>query len=314
VSTTFYTTDGSDPTASGTARVYTTPFPVPSTAVVKSASTDAAGNIEPARSWRVQIDTITPSTPISCNGDPCAGSVYQSPVTLTLPAMDAGGSGLARTIYTLDGTDPTTSTTAKTYGGPITLTQTTTVKASSVDNAGNVEPTGTSVVQVGSSGGTSGSATVVPTYDSYTAKGNPTATHGSEGSINVNSGASERRAHLMFTVGSIPAGAIGVTATLQIYSQSSAASTVTVTLSQEATAWNEGSLTWNNQPPLGSTVTTRAGLTAGAYNTFDVSSLINRNGTYGMVITDNNTTQRYLSSKESSPLVPPRLAVSWMVP
>ena len=62
------------------------------------------------------------------------------------------------------------------------------------------------------------------------------------------------------------------------------------------------------------TVTTKAGLTSGAYNTFDVSSLIRQNGTYAVVITDNNTTQRYLSSKESSPLFPPQLVVSWTAP
>lgn len=314
VASTFYTTDGTDPATSSTARVYTAPFPVTSTTTVKAATTDTAGNVEPTRSWSIRIDTTAPSTPIYCNGDPCGTAPYAGPVTVTLPAMDAGGSGLAKTTYTLDGTDPATSTTAKTYGGPFTIGQTTTVKAFSVDNAGNVEPTGTTVVRIGSGGGTSGSVTLGPSDDSYTAKGNPTATHGSEGSINVNSGTSERRAHLKFTVTGIPAGAVGVTATLRAYSQSSAASTVTFTVSQEGTGWTEGGLTWNNQPAAGATVTTKAGLTTGAYNTFDVSSLINQNGTYALVITDNNTTQRYLSSKESSPLFPPQLVVSWTVP
>jgi hypothetical protein len=100
-----------------------------------------------------------------------------------------------------------------------------------------------------------------------------------------------------------------------LFSQSSAGSTVTFTASQTAvTGWTEGTIVWNNQPALGATVTTRAGMTSGTYNTFDVSSQVTRNGTYAMVITSNNSTQRYLSSKESSPSRPPQLVVSWTVP
>ena len=181
-----------------------------------------------------------------------------------------------------------------------------------VDKAGNVEPTGTQLVQIGSGGGTKGSVTLTPTGDSYTSQGNPNGTHGSDGSLNVNSGSSERRAYLKFNVTAIPSNAIGVTAALNMYSQSSAGSTVTFTLSQTTTGWDESSITWANQPALGSTVTTRAGMTSGVYNTFDVSSQVTRNGLYAMVITSNNTTQRYLSSKESSQ--PPQLVVSWTVP
>jgi hypothetical protein len=312
--TTFYTTDGSDPATSATARTYTAPLLVSSTTTVKASTRDAAGNAESTKSWLVQIDTVLPSTPIACNADPCGSGVYAGAVTMTLPATDAGGSGLASTRYTTDGTDPVTSATATPYSGPFTLTQTSTVKAYSVDNAGNVEPTGTQLVQIGSSGGTTGSVTLNPTDDSYTSKGNPTGTHGSEGSLNINSGTSERRSYMKFNVSAIPANAIGVTATVKAYSQSSAGSTVTFTLSQTATTWNESTIVWNNQPVLGATVTTRAGLTSGAYNTFEVSSQVTRNGTYAMVITSNNSTQRYLSSRESSPLRPPQLVVSWTVP
>jgi hypothetical protein len=89
---------------------------------------------------------------------------------------------------------------------------------------------------------------------------------------------------------------------------------VTITLSRTATTWTEGALTWNNQPAIGATVTTKAGLSSGAYNSFDVSSLVTGNGTYAIVVTDNSTTQRYFSAKESSPLFPPQLVLSWTIP
>ncbi|MGZ4481586.1 MAG: CBM96 family carbohydrate-binding protein [Gaiellales bacterium] len=313
VARTVYTTDGTDPGTSTTAVTYSGPFTVASTSTVKFRSYDGAGNAEPTVSQPVQIDTVLPTTPIYCNADPCGSAPYTSGVTVTLPATDAGGSGLARTAYTTDGSDPATSATAKPYSGPFTLTTTTTVKAYSVDVAGNVEPTGSKLVQINSTG-TLTTATLTPSDDSYTAKGNASATHGSERSLNVNSGTGERRAFVKFDVGVIPAGATGLTATLKLYSQSSASSSVLFTLSQVATSWNEATITWNNQPALGTTITNKAGLTNGAYNSFDLSALVTGNGTYAMAVTENNSTQRYFSSKESSPNNPPQLVLSWTSP
>jgi hypothetical protein len=313
VARTAYTTDGTDPATSVTAVTYAGPFTVAATTTVRYRSWDVAGNASATVSQSVQIDTVLPTTPIYCNGDPCGTAPYTTAVTVTLPATDAGGSGLARTSYTTDGTDPVTSATAKPYTGPFTIAQTTTVKAYSVDVAGNVEPVGSRLVQVTSTG-TVKTATLAPTDDSYTAKGNASATHGSERSLNVNSGTSERRAFVKFNVAVIPAGATGLTATLRLQSQSSAASTVIFTVTQVATSWAEPALTWNNQPAMGSPVTNKAGLTDGAFNSFDLSSLVTGNGTYAVAVTSNNTTQRYFSSKESSAANAPQLVLSWTSP
>jgi peptidoglycan/xylan/chitin deacetylase (PgdA/CDA1 family) len=86
-------------------------------------------------------DTTPPTTTITCNGGPCSGWFKTTPVTVTLSATDAGGSGVNKTVYTTDGTDPATSPTAKTYAGPFPIAATTTVRFSSTDIAGNVEST-----------------------------------------------------------------------------------------------------------------------------------------------------------------------------
>ncbi|MCU1656436.1 MAG: Alkaline phosphatase [Pseudonocardiales bacterium] len=148
VAATFYTSDGSDPASSSTAVAYNGVFTVASTTTVKYYSRDVAGNAEPTRTQPVQIDTVMPTTPIYCNGDPCQSASYTSAVTVTLPASDAGGSGLARTVYTVDGTDPTSSPSAHTYSGPFTVSQTATIRASSTDNAGNVETPGSQLIQI----------------------------------------------------------------------------------------------------------------------------------------------------------------------
>ncbi len=92
-------------------------------------------------------DTSTPTTTISCNGAPCSSSPYSGVVSVTLAATDIG-SGVSVTRFTVDGTDPTT--TSPTYTGAFNVNgsnTSTTVKFRSWDLAGNVEATNTQVIQ-----------------------------------------------------------------------------------------------------------------------------------------------------------------------
>jgi Bacterial Ig domain/Chitobiase/beta-hexosaminidase C-terminal domain len=137
VKATYYTTNGSTPTTSST--VYTAPFTVSATTSVKFFSVDNAGNSEAVKSQAIQIDTIAPTTAITCNNTTCSTGWYKpSPVTVALTATDnSGGSGVAATYYTTDGTNPQTSTTTILYTGSFAVSQTTTVQYCSVDVAGN---------------------------------------------------------------------------------------------------------------------------------------------------------------------------------
>jgi hypothetical protein len=314
VARTSYSVNGVDPATSTSARRYDGPFTVSQTTTVEVSSRDVLGNVEPTKFQVVTVDPTPPTTAISCNGGTCNSTPYAGSVSVSVNATDEpGGSGVARTVYTVDGSDPTTSTSAQTYSGPFTVSRTTTVKASSTDHAGNVEPAKTQVISIVTQPPTKGSVTLSPTDDSYTAKGNPGATHGSEGSVNVNSG-TERRSFVKFTVAGIPQGATGVNATLKLFSQSGAPTTVSFPVSQVSSAWTESSLTWLNQPALGPTLSTKSGLTNGAINAFDLANLVTGNGTYAVAITSNNTTQRYFSSKEASAAQRPQIVVSWTNP
>jgi predicted 3-demethylubiquinone-9 3-methyltransferase (glyoxalase superfamily) len=147
VSKTYYTTNGSTPTTSST--VYAGPFQVSSTSTVKFFSVDNTGNAEVVKSQAVQVDTAAPTTTIRCNGAACTTGWYRTtPVSVTLSATDTGGSGVKTTVYTTDGSNPQTSTTAVAYSGPFSVSRTTTVKYYSADLAGNSESVKTQQIQV----------------------------------------------------------------------------------------------------------------------------------------------------------------------
>src|SRR5207249_337580 len=75
----------------------------------------------------------------------CSSSAYSAPVTVALSASDAQ-SGVASIHYTTDGSDPTLS--SPTYSAPFTVSSTATVKYRAWDNAGNVEPTKSQLIQI----------------------------------------------------------------------------------------------------------------------------------------------------------------------
>jgi peptidoglycan/xylan/chitin deacetylase (PgdA/CDA1 family)/PKD repeat protein len=136
VDKTYYTTDGSTPTKSSA--VATGPFTVSSTSTLKYFSVDKVGNAETVQSQQIRIDRTPATTTIRCNTTACSTGWYTVAVQVTLPATDdTGGSGVAATYYTTDGSTPTAQS-AK-YAGAFTVASTTTVKFFSLDTAGNTE-------------------------------------------------------------------------------------------------------------------------------------------------------------------------------
>jgi hypothetical protein len=141
-----YTTDGSDPTQSN-GTVYGGSFSVSSTTTVKYRAYDYAGNAEPVNTQTIQIDTVAPTSSISCNGAACSSSYYTTTVSVALSARDTGGSGVSSLRYTTDGTTPTSSN-GQDYTGPFTLSSPTTVKYRAFDGAGNAEPVNSALIRV----------------------------------------------------------------------------------------------------------------------------------------------------------------------
>ena len=113
--------------------------------VVKSMS-EAIGGLLPTVTPVKPVDKTAPTTQIVCDEDPCETSWYDWAPSVALLPTDFGGSGVAATRYTTDGSTPTTKS-AK-FDAPITVSKTTTIKYRTWDGAGNVEATRSFTIRV----------------------------------------------------------------------------------------------------------------------------------------------------------------------
>jgi peptidoglycan/xylan/chitin deacetylase (PgdA/CDA1 family) len=140
-----YETNGSDPPLFSP--LYVAGFTVSTTTTVKYRAWDNAGNAEATNSQLIQVntDTTAPTSTIACNGAACSSASYAAPVSVSLSASDPDDP-VAAIRYTIDGSDPTTSSTL--YTGPFNISITRTVKYRAWDSTGNVEATKSQLIQV----------------------------------------------------------------------------------------------------------------------------------------------------------------------
>ncbi len=137
VAATYYTTDGSTPTTASTQGTTIT-LGAEGTYPIKYFSVDAVGNTEAVKTAAnpVRIDFTAPTT---TDNTATIGSAWKTTAqTVTLNAADTGGSGVAATYYTTDGSTPTTAS-AKGSSVALTASGTYTIRYFSVDAAGNTE-------------------------------------------------------------------------------------------------------------------------------------------------------------------------------
>jgi hypothetical protein len=151
---TYSTTNGSTPTtasAQGTSVVLN----ASGTYTIRYFSVDAAGNAEAVKTAGTQI-RIDKNAPVTTDNTATVGAgPHQTAQTVTLSPTDSGGSGVAATYYTTNGSTPTTAS-AQGTSIPLTSDGTYTIKYFSVDTAGNAEAVKTAgtVITINTSGPT----------------------------------------------------------------------------------------------------------------------------------------------------------------
>jgi len=99
-------------------------------------ATDKAGNIEEIKERKIKLDLIRPETQVSMSGSLGENSFYISAASVTLTAVDQGGSGLFKTEYSLDN-----GLNWLVYGSPIIFNNDGehSILFKSIDLAGNIE-------------------------------------------------------------------------------------------------------------------------------------------------------------------------------
>jgi hypothetical protein len=127
-----YTTSGGLPDTSSPR--YTGALLLSSNTSLRFFALDAAGNSSGVvlETYTFSSDTTAPVTTASP-----AGGVFASAIDVTLGCSDTGGVGCAGTFYTLDGSEPSTSSTR--YSAPLHLSANAQVRFLSVDAVGNIE-------------------------------------------------------------------------------------------------------------------------------------------------------------------------------
>lgn len=123
-----YTTDGTDPT--GSSALYTAPVTVNATTTFKSAGFKTGWTMSPVKTATLTFDYGTLDAP---NVEPVTGT-YAGGVTVTVSSPTSG----ATIRYTTNNTVPTASSTA--YSGPLSITQTTTVRAKAFHSSYSTSP------------------------------------------------------------------------------------------------------------------------------------------------------------------------------
>lgn len=121
--TIFYTTDGTDPTATSTR--YTAAIAIQTTTTLKFIGHDAVGNTSAVTTETYTIDTTAPAV----TADP-PGDLYMEAQAVTLTADEP-----ATIYYTTDGTTPTSD--SATYAEAIAIEETTTLQFFAIDEVGN---------------------------------------------------------------------------------------------------------------------------------------------------------------------------------
>ncbi|HWH11110.1 MAG TPA: chitobiase/beta-hexosaminidase C-terminal domain-containing protein [Solirubrobacteraceae bacterium] len=109
-----YTTDGSDPTTSGTAHVYSTAISVSTNTTIRYFATDSAGNSSATQTQPVEIDAIAPTNVIGLSS--VTGGAALSGMTIYYRGSAAGSLALTNAVTDTGGSGPASSGTAALSG------------------------------------------------------------------------------------------------------------------------------------------------------------------------------------------------------
>ncbi len=138
--------------------------------------------------------------------------------------------------------------------------------------------------------------TFSPIADAYVNQSSPTTNYGTSSQLRTD-GSPLLRSYMRFDVRNLT-GRI-TRATLKVYA-SSALSTGYDVRAVTNTTWTEGALNYNNAPTFGSAIGASGQVSAGAWTSVDITSLITGDGVYNIALTSASSTALSLASREGA--------------
>lgn len=217
-------------------------------------------------------DTIPPVVKILFNDTSNSSNTYNNQVKITINSSDAGGSGLASTQYSLNGSA------YKTYSSSFIIDSVGnyTIKAKATDGKGNMTVTNDITFSIARAAASS--KTLLPLADAFVRNGSYGAiNYGSDTSLLVKGSASvgySRASYVKFSLDSV--ASIG-SAKLRLYGRNAdnAINTDISAFGADNDTWTENGITFNNAPAASTPALTAAGVTDQAkYYDFDVTDYV----------------------------------------
>jgi Calcineurin-like phosphoesterase len=132
--------------------------------------------------------------------------------------------------------------------------------------------------------------------DAYVASDFPSTNYGLSGTIRALS-SPEYRSYLRFVVSDI-SGTV-TNATLRLYAASSSATGHQIKRVTDQT-WEEGTITYANAPSVGALIGSSGNFASGNWTSVNVTSLVNGNGVYDLVLTTTSSSNMNFNSRDAS--------------
>ena len=149
--------------------------------------------------------------------------------------------------------------------------------------------------------------TFLPVADAYVIASSASTNYGKSVSLRVDS-SPVTRSYLRFTVNGL-GGAAVQSAILRIYANSANTTGFSV-LALSDNSWAENSITYINSPAPGSTINSSKSFAAATWAEVDVSSYIQAEGTYNLVLSTTSSTNTNLASREDTAGHAPQLVIN----
>ncbi len=268
--------------------------------------TDTPTPTDSAPETETPTSTPTMTEPVSSTDTPTATPTETATSTDTPTATQTATptpTDLPTDTPTATGTPTSTETATSTATGTGTSTPSATPsRTQTPTNTSTATPTSTrtptpTATQTRTGTPTATSLTFTPVADSYVNADTPTTNFGTATTLRVD-GSPIVRSYLRFTVQGLN-GTI-TRATLRIFANSASSAVVTAN-SVSNNTWTETSITYNNAPPLGSSLGSSGAVSAGAWITIDITPYITGNGTYNLALTTPGSTAISLASRQAQP-------------